>query len=393
MNPKLNPYAPGAGTIPPELSGRDDLIEEASVSLYRIRRGLASRSQILYGLRGVGKTVLLNRMLLDAEEEGACCTMIEVPENRTLPAILAPSLRAMLIKMSRGAAMKDMTTKAMQALASFVKGAKVKYEDVEFSIDMDPLLGVADSGDIALDLIDLMVQVGRAAKAHDTVAVVFIDELQYVEKQQLEHLITALHKCSQLQLPIAMLAAGLPQLLGQLGEAKSYAERLFQFSRVGALGEQAARDAIMLPAERLDVKYTEEAVAAIVRDTEGYPYFLQEWGRHAWNLAEGSPIDEDAVSRAAKAALAELDASFFRVRFDRLTPSEKRYLRAMAELGEGPYRSGDIANVLEKTVQNCAPTRASLIRKGMVYSLSHGDNDFTVPLFEGFMLRTMNLVK
>lgn len=389
MNPKINPYAPGAGTVPPELAGRDFLIEEASTSLYRIARGLSARSHILYGLRGVGKTVLLNRILLEAEADKAICAMIEVPENRTLPAILAPNLRATLIKMSRGQQMKSKARKAMQALASFVKGAKIKYSDVEFSFDMEPLLGVADSGDTSLDMIDLMVEVGHAAREHETVVVLFLDELQYVEEKQLADLITALHKCSQLQLPVTMMAAGLPQLLGQLGNAKSYAERLFQFTRIGALDDTSAMQALTVPAEVLGVEYTPEALDAILQETENYPYFLQQWGRYAWNSAEDSPIQLRAVEAASAAALAELDASFFRVRFDRLTPLEKRYLRAMAELGEGPYRSGDVATILERTVQSCAPTRASLIRKGMVYSISHGDNAFTVPLFGGFIKRIM----
>jgi hypothetical protein len=389
MDPRRNPYAPGAGTPPPELAGRDDIIERAAVALYRIGTGRAARSVILYGLRGVGKTVLLQRIRLVAETENFVPVVIEAPEERSLPAILGPALRAALIRMSRGEAAKSALRRALGALAGFARIAKLKYGDVEFNVDFSPELGLADSGDLETDITDLLVCVGETAAERKTAVVLFIDEVQYIPESQLAALITALHRASQKQLPITLVAAGLPQLLGQMGRAKSYAERLFEFIPIGPLEKDAARQALCVPAEQEGVTYSEEAIDEILRRTEGYPYFIQEWGKHAWSEALASPITLTDVQRANEVAVAELDASFFRVRFDRLTPAEKRYIRAMAELGPGTHRSGDIADLLGKKNSAVAPVRARLIIKGMIYSSSHGDNAFTVPLFDGFMKRIM----
>ncbi len=389
MDPRRNPYAPGAGTPPPELAGRDDIIERASVALYRIANGRAARSLILYGLRGVGKTVLLHRIRLDAEDEGYFPVMIEAPEDRSLPAILGPALRATLIRLSRGEAAKKALQKALGALASFARSAKIKYEDVEFNVDFEAVKGVADSGDLETDLTDLLRSVGEAAAERGSAAILFIDELQYVPGEQLGALISALHYANQRQLPITLVAAGLPQLLGHMGRAKSYAERLFEFVPVGPLDPASARRALYIPAEQEGVEFEPNAINEIVERTQGYPYFLQEWGKHAWSEASASPITHDDAVRATAVALAELDASFFRVRFDRLTPAEKRYMRAMAELGPGPHRSGEIADVLGQKMSAVAPVRNRLIGKGMIYSPSHGDTAFTVPLFDSFMRRIM----
>ncbi|MGV1100485.1 AAA family ATPase [Thiovibrio sp. JS02] len=389
MDPRNNPYAPGAGTPPPELAGRDDIIERANVALYRIGAGRAARSVILYGLRGVGKTVLLQQIRLAAEEEHFFPVVVEAPEERSLPATLGPALRATLIRMSKGEAAKSAMRKALSALAGFARAVKIKYDDVEFSVDYSPEPGVADSGDLETDITDLLVCVGETAAESKTAVVLFIDELQYIPEAQLAALITALHRASQKQLPITLVAAGLPQLLGQMGRAKSYAERLFEFIPIGPLEQDAARQALCVPAEHEGVEYTADAVAEILARTQGYPYFLQEWGKHAWSEATASPITLADVQRANEVAVAELDASFFRVRFDRLTPAEKRYMRAMAELGPGPHRSGDIADILGRKNTAVAPVRARLIEKGMVYSPSHGDTAFTVPLFDGFMKRIM----
>ncbi|MCY3689119.1 MAG: ATP-binding protein [Gammaproteobacteria bacterium] len=389
MDPRQNPYAPGAGTPPPELAGRDELIERAAVALDRIRTGKSARSFMLYGLRGVGKTVLLNRIRLDAEARGIASVRIEAPEERSLPALLIPALRSSLLRLSRGQALKDNLLRGMRALASFAKALKVKFQDIEFSIDADPETGLADSSDLDIDLTDLLVVLGKVAAERGTALVLYIDELQYIPESQLASLIAALHSTSQEQLPITMVAAGLPQLVGRTGDAKSYAERLFEFALVGPLGDGAARDALIVPAAREGVEIDSEAVSEILRKTSGYPYFLQEWGKHVWNAAGSSPIRLDDARRATGEALAELDASFFRVRFDRLTPAQKRYLRALAELGPGPHRSGDIANVLNQKVTSVAPVRNSLIAKGMIYSPGHGDTAFTVPLFDEFMKRTL----
>lgn len=273
-------------------------------------------------------------------------------------------------------------------MAGFAR-LKAKYADIEFSLDIDPEPGLADSGDLESDLADLVVAIGETAKQRQTAVVLAIDELQYVPEQQLAALILALHRASQRTLPVTLLGAGLPPLLAQMGQAKSYAERLFQFVPIGALDQQAAEDAIRVPVERESESISAGAVTAILRSTQGYPYFLQEWGKHSWEVAPQSPISEDDVSIAGLAAIVELDASFFRVRFDQLAPSEKRYLRAMAELGSGPHRSGDIADQLGVKVTTVAPTRNGLIRKGVLYSPSHGDTAFTVPLFDEFLKRVM----
>lgn len=389
MDPRQNPYAPGAGTPPPELAGRDDLIERAAVALDRIRGGRAARSFILYGLRGVGKTVLLNRIRLDAEARGIVSVRMEAPEERSLPALLAPALRSALLRLSRGEVLRDNAQRAMRALAGFVSALRVNYQDLELRIDIDPETGLADSSDLDTDLTDLLTTLGNAAHERETALVLFIDELQYVPEDQLASLITALHSTSQEQLPITMVAAGQPQLVGRTGDAKSYAERLFEFAPVDRLDDSDARDALVVPASKEGVEFHPEAVAEVLRETNGYPYFLQEWGKHSWNTADNSPIMPSDAQRATREALAELDASFFRVRLDRLTPAQKRYLRAMAELGPGPHRSGDIAQTLGVRVTTVAPVRNLLIGKGMIYSPAHGDTAFTVPLFDGFMRRIM----
>ena len=391
MDPRLNPYAPGAGIPPPELAGRDDLIERAAIALDRIRAGRAEKSLILIGLRGVGKTVLLNRIMLDSEARGIHCIRLEAPEGRSLPAMLAPALRAALIKLDRGAAAGNLTKRALGALAGFISAFRVKYGDIEVAVEAPPEKGLADSGDLEVDLADLLAAVAEAARERGTAAVLFIDELQYVPEEQLAALITALHHCAQRQLPITLVGAGLPQLVGQMGRAKSYAERLFEFPEVGPLDMAAAQQALTAPAAKEGAAFKPDALAEILQQTQRYPYFLQEWGKHAWAAADSSPITVDDIHVATRTALADLDASFFRVRFDRLTPTEKNYLRAMAELGAGPHKSGDISAQMGRTVQSLGPTRSALIAKGMIYSPQHGDTAFTVPLFDGFMKRTMPL--
>lgn len=389
MDPVRNPFSPGAGTPPPELAGRDALRETVRIALERVRRGLPTKSVLLVGLRGVGKTVLLDRLREDAEASGLHTVRVEAPEQRSLPALLAPELRVALLKLSRNEKAKDLAIRALRGLAGFAKVLKIKYEDIEVGLDFDPEPGLADNGDLEHDLQALLEVVGTAAQKAGTALVLFIDELQYVEEEQLAALITALHRTAQRRLPVVLVGAGLPQLRGQMGRAKSYAERLFDFPDIGPLPADAARIAIAKPAKDEGVDVTPTALDSIVRHTHGYPYFLQEWGKHSWDTATGSPITAMDVERASTTAIAALDESFFRVRFDRLTPAEKRYLRAMAELGPGPHRSGDIAEKLNRKVTSLGPTRNQLIAKGMIWSPNHGDTAFTVPLFDQFMKRIM----
>jgi len=343
----------------------------------------------MVGLRGVGKTVLLDRMREDAEGGGIHTLRIEAPEGRSLPAILAPQLRQALLRLSRNEKAKDFAQRALRGLAGFAKALKLKYADIEVGLDFEPEPGLADNGDLETDLQDLLEVAGMAALKAGTALAMFIDELQYVREDELAALITALHRSAPRRLPAVLVGAGLPQLRGRMGRAKSYAERLFDFPEIGALPPSAARRAIVKPAEDEGVIVNEDALDRIIQQTHGYPYFLQEWGKHAWDTAARSPITANDVEVASAAAIAALDESFFRVRFDRLTPLEKRYLRAMAELGSGPHRSGDIAEQLSRDVTALGPTRNQLIAKGMIWSPSHGDTAFTVPLFDEFMHRIM----
>ena len=389
MNPIHNPYAPGAGTRPPALTGRDDLRNALKISLARIKLGKSAKSVLLLGLRGVGKTVLLDQILMDAEDQGIHAVRIEAPEQQSLPAMLAPALRIELLRLSRTAKAKDLAWRALKALAGFAKTLKVTYQDIEVGLDTEPEKGLADNGDLATDLLALLQASGEAAKQAETALVLFIDELQYVQESELAALITALHRCAQRQLPVALVGAGLPQLRGKMGEAKSYAERLFDFPEIGPLNRQSSDEALVIPAQEEGIDFEQAALERIFNETKGYPYFIQEWGKHCWDVASTSPITLANVIDAGRVTIAALDESFFRVRFDRLTPHEKEYMRAMASLGVGPHRSGDVAAQLKKEVTRLAPIRSGLIAKGMIYSPSHGETAFTVPLFDEFMRRIM----
>ncbi len=389
MDPIRNPYAPGAGTPPPELAGRDDIRESARIALERTKIGRPTKSMMMVGLRGVGKTVLLDLMREQAEVSGIYALRIEAPENRSLPAIIVPQLRVALLRLSNKQAAKQLAQRALRGLAGFVGALKVKYQDIEVGLDFEPESGLADNGDLEIDLQALFEVVGAAAKADATCVALFVDELQYVQENELAALITALHRMAQRKLPVVMVGAGLPQVRGRMGQAKSYAERLFEFPAIGPLSPEDAKRAIAKPAKDEGVEIEPPALDAIVSQTQCYPYFLQEWGKHVWDAAERTPITAANVEVASQQAIAALDQSFFSVRFDRLTPAEKRYMRAMAQLGAGPHRSGDIANILNRPVSSLAPTRNQLINKGMIWSPSHGDTAFTVPMFDQFMQRIM----
>ena len=344
---------------------------------------------VLVGLRGVGKTVLLDRISLDAGAGGITALRVEAPENRSLPSILAPQLRSALLGLSRKDRARQLAQRALRGLAGFVRALRLRYQDIEVSLDIEPEPGLADNGDLESDLQSLLEAVGIAANADGTCIALFIDELQYVKEEELGALIAALHWMAQLSLPVTMVGAGLPQLRGRLGRAKSYAERLFDFPTIGALSSEDARTAIAKPAEDEGVEIEEAALDAVIDRTQCYPYFLQEWGKHLWDVAGGSPITLANVEAASAQTIADLDANFFMTRFDRVTPSERAYLRAMAEVGPGPHRSGDIAHAMDRTASSLAPTRNQLINKGMIWSPSHGDTAFTVPMFDEFMRRIM----
>lgn len=389
MDPLHNPFSPGAGSPPPELAGRDQILEQARITLGRMKAGRSERSLLLIGLRGVGKTVLLNKIRELAEQSGYRAVFIEAHESKPLGALLLPPLRQLLIALDRMAVISEKAKRGLRVLKSFFNGVKLKYQDVEIGIDIDAEPGVADSGDLEADLSAVFLALGEAAADRGTAIALIVDEMQYLDEEELSALIMAMHQLSQRQLPVVLIGAGLPQLVALAGRAKSYAERLFQFPEVGALQDADAAAALQEPVREQHVQFTEKALREIVHQTQGYPYFLQEWGYQAWNLAAKSPIEIDVVKQATDESIKRLDANFFRVRFDRLTPREKDYLRALADLGEGSQRSGEIADRLGVKVQSVAPIRNGLIKKGMIYSPAHGDTAFTVPLFGEFMKRIM----
>lgn len=386
MDPLRNPFSPGAGAPPPELAGRDEILDAAKIALHRIRAGRSERSQMLLGLRGVGKTVLLNRIGEMAEELRFQVVMLEAPEGQRLAAYLAPALKAVLVRLDRVEKAKESVSRAVGALRGFAGVFEVSIGEVTIGVT-EPSL--ADSGNLEVDLPALFLAVGQAAKAADSSVALLVDEVQYLNEVDLRALIVSLHAISQKGLPVVMFGAGLPQVAALSGEAKSYAERLFDFPSVGPLTSEAARRAIEQPVRGEGAEIGAGALDRIVTVTKGYPYFLQEWGKHTWNAAEQSPISADDVVAASHSAMTALDKSFFRVRFDRLTPREQNYLRAMAELGAGPHRSGAIAEALGRAVESTGPLRSGLIKKGMVWSPAHGETAFTVPLFDEFMRRAI----
>lgn len=389
MNPAENPFAPGAGTPPPELAGRSKILEDIDIALQRLLGGLPSQGQVLVGLRGVGKTVLLNEVARRAKSKDLSVLRIEVHEGKSLPEILVPQLREALYEASKVEAAKTLVSKALRVLRGFLGTLQVTVDGVTFGLGVEPELGVADSGDLESDLPRLMEVVGEAAAAAKQPILLVIDEIQYLKPLEFSALIMGLHRVNQAQLPVRLIAAGLPQTLAIAGNSKSYAERLFRYPEIGALDAEAARQAIEVPAARLGVAFLPDALNALLERTQRYPYFLQQWAHEAWNAAACSPVTLADVETATGEALRELDISFFKVRFDRCTPVERRYMRALAGLGAGVHRSGDVAAALGVKVTSSAPARDALIRKGMIYSPAHGDIAFTVPLFDEFLLRVM----
>lgn len=389
MDKIKNPFSPGAGSPPPELAGRNGILEQAHVLLGRVRAKRPEKSLLLTGLRGVGKTVLLNEIERMARNDGYRTIIVEAHEGKSLAVLLVPHLRRLLFELDRLAGAGNKVRRGLAVLKSFVGAIKVSVGEIDIGIDIEPEYGAADSGDIEVDLPGLFTAVAEAAEERGVAVAILIDEIQYFSSAELSALIMAMHKMQQRQLPLVLIGAGLPILPGLAGDSKSYAERLFSFPVIGPLPEPDAAKALRDPIMAADESIESDAVNEIYRLTKGYPYFLQEWGYQAWNHAAQSPITLKVVLGTSDVVIRRLDENFFRVRFDRLTPREKQYLRAMAELGAGPYRTGEIADLLKTKITTLAPVRAKLIKKGMVYSPSHGDMAFTVPLFDEFMRRAM----
>lgn len=389
MDPINNPFSPGAGAPPPELVGRDPLLEQARILLGRVKQKRPEKSLLLTGLRGVGKTVLLNEIERMAKAAGYQTILIEAHEEKPLGELIYPALRGLLYELDRTAGAGDKVKRGLAVLRSFIGSIKLTVGDVALGLDIEPAKGTADSGDLEIDLPNLFVAIAEAAEERGSAVAILIDEIQYLSQKELGAVIMAMHKMQQKQLPLVLLAAGLPVLPGMAGESKSYAERLFNFPDIGALSAADAAKALRDPAREAGVEFLEDALQEVFRLTRGYPYFIQEWGYQSWNTASASPITLQIVRDATPEVMRRLDRNFFRVRFDRLTPGEKNFLRAMAHLGPGNHRTGDIAATLGMSVKGIGPVRSKLIKKGMIYSPAHGDMAFTVPLFDEFMVRAI----
>lgn len=387
MDKNINPFNPGAGVSPPELAGRSEVLGTALTALTRIQRGKHAKSLMVLGLRGVGKTVLLNQIKDRAITMGYLAEMQEAHDGAELKQLLIPVLRRLLLRLDRLQNTVESVKKGIRVLRSFIGNITIAAGGAEVTLGVDPEIGYADSGNLEDDLRDILIATGEAARDAKTPVAILIDELQYLSKDELGALIRGLHAINQAGLPLVLFGAGLPQLAGQAGDAKSYAERLFEFPRLGALLEVDAWKAIRDPVEEEGATISEEALKEIYDKTHGYPYFLQEWGYTVWNIAEGETITELDARTATIESIRKLDESFFRVRFDRTTPAERDYMRCLAELGEGPQRSADVASALGRPATSLGPVRDSLIKKGMIYSPEYAQIAFTVPLFDEFMRR------
>lgn len=387
MDPFDNPFAPGAGSPPPELAGRDAILQVAKISCGRAIKGRPARSIMLLGLRGTGKTVLLSEIGRIAEAEGLLISKVEAPEETNLAKLLYPEMRKVSRSLSGIEAAKHFASRALSGLRNFASVFNIEVAGVTVGVDPAPDPGLAESGDIQHDLPDLFGQIGRAAQAANKGWVLLIDEVQYLSQEDLSGLIVALHRMSQDGLPIVFVGAGLPQVARLAGDAKSYAERLFTYPAVGALDEEAASKAIEKPINDQGATISQGALTTIFQMTQGYPFFLQELASFSWNNAEGPEIKESDVQASYMETIRSLDDGFFRVRLDRLTKAEVHFVKSMALLGNGPYQVSDIAREMGRTQKSIGPARASIIFKGMIYSTDHGYLDFTVPLFADFIRR------
>lgn len=391
MDSISNPFSPNAGSMPPELVGRREIIEDARVLLGRTQLRRSAQSLLMTGLRGVGKTVILNEILRMAERQGLAVPIyMEATEDRRLGEMLAFSLRMALLKLNRVEGAKDKVVRGLSALRNFMGTIKIGFGDID--IALEPLRGIADSGDMQFDLIGLFTAVAEAAADKGKAIVLLIDELQYLNEEELGALVMALHRMQQLQLPLVMVGAGLPIIAKLVGEAKSYAERLFKYPRIGALSETDSRMAICTPFADAGIRMEEDAIAMICAETRGYPYFIQEWGSQLWNFIEREPITVGDVKKVRDAVLYSLDSNFFQIRMERVTASEREFMRMMASVAseDGECGIADIAHGMGVAQSAIAQRRASLIKKGMIYSPSYGLLAFTVPMFAEYVKRVMS---
>jgi hypothetical protein len=390
VDPVRNPFNPGAGTSPPLLVGRDAQLDAMSIAVKRHDLGRFERSLLLTGMRGVGKTVLLMEFGAIAEAEGWVHTHIEATEDIDLATALAVVARKVLLAWSVKARARARARIALSALRGFVKVHAPGDVNTTLTIEFDPLAGRADSGQLDADLADLFQELGDTARTLGSGMLITLDEIQYLTRRQLSALIVGLHHVSQRGLPVMVAAAGLPSMPGLAGEARSYAERLFTYVDIGSLTASDARRALVEPVEAEGASWSPNALKQALSDTDGYPYFLQEFGKHAWNVADGPAIAVADMRSATMLATDALDVGFFRARIDKTTDSEREYLRAMASLGgPGPYKSGDVSRAMGRNTAQTGPVRDSLIKRGLCYAPRHGELAFTVPMFDSFLRRKL----
>lgn len=385
MESGLNPFSPNAGSRPPELVGRDDVLGDVQTMVERLPRRLSVQSMLLTGIRGVGKTVLLNEIARRCESGVVFPIYLEATDDRSLAEMLASPLRMTLLKLDRMVKTKDVVRKGMCGLRNFLGKLNVNYGD--FGIELEPMLGLSDSGDLQSDLIDLFVAVAEAAADNGNGVLLLIDEVQYLSEKELGALVMAMHRLQQLSLPMAMIGAGLPTLPGLTGNAKSYAERLFVFSEIGALSKENSIRAIRVPLSSANVRIEDDAVDFVFERSGGYPYFIQEWGFQLWNFVREEPITLNDARCVDLSVTEKLDRSFFRVRMERLTNAEKMLLFALIEMPGIVYKLSDVAEKMAVNVRALSPRRSSLIEKGMIYSPRTGEIAFTVPLFAEYLSR------
>jgi hypothetical protein len=387
VDPHRNPYTPGAGTRPPALVGRDRDLAEFGIALARAGRGRHSRSFIYDGLRGVGKTVLLAELDVAAREAGWITSgLVECNEDDRLAPLVARLAHRILRKLSRSRAMSHSVRRALGVLSAFA----VTLDETgrwRLKIEAEPVRGVADSGDLEADIVELVAEVGRAATEHGAGVALFLDEMQFLGREDLSMLSAAMHRISQETMPVVLAGAGLPQLPLMLKEAKPYTERLYEFRTIGSLSRAQARQALVMPAERAGARFTEGALDLLLEQSAGYPYFVQQWGETVWNEAEGSPIGIQDARAAEEVVHDELDRRFFRDRYDKATDAEKIYMAAMADLGDGGHASRRIAEHMQMSQAQASVRRAGLLGKGLIYNPRDTDLDFTVPQFGAFMRR------
>lgn len=381
---KINPYRPGAGLMPPYLAGREADIQTVEQMFEALSMNIPTQSVIFSGLRGVGKTVLINRLQRSAEERGIFCKHIEVEERKDFISQIASCAQGFLRKISTRENLKYLIQKPLDAIKALV--ISFDPENSTFSLSMQEQ-ELYRSTNLTQSLTDVFTALGEAAYEAETPICFFIDEIQYMKKQELGALIAAIHRSNQLGYPIMIVGAGLPKIYKMLSEEKSYSERLFIYKEIGSLSEEQAEKAITEPVRKLGAEYEEAAVKRIFGTTRGYPFFIQQLCQIVYENAEGSVITEADVLRAEPEFYRVLDNGFFKVRYERCSDADKKFIFAMVRCGELPCTISNVAKNLHKRVSAISTMRAQLISKGIIYSEKHGELDFTVPEFDGFIRR------